>query len=49
MHVYICIMRVRGERFFYYHYLYKSVYVGIIIYHSGKKWHELWAELQRLR
>jgi len=38
-----------GEIFFYHHYLYyKSVNVGIIIYRSRKKWHELWSALQRL-
>lgn len=37
-----------GEIFFYYHYLYKSVNVGIIIYRSRKKWHELCSSLQRL-
>lgn len=35
--------------FFFYYYLYKSVNAGIIIYCSGKKWHELWATIQRLK
>lgn len=43
------IYNIRGERFFFYfHYLYKSMNAGIIIYYSGKKWHELCATLQRL-